>query len=273
MWSEIRIFLDIFIVSAIIYRVLVLMIGTRGIQLVKGFLMLGTLALLASVLKLQLVSWFFGQSLWALVIAILIVFQPELRKVLEEIGRGTLWRPRMGSEEAESLSREITSAMGYMKVNKIGALLVLQKDTGLREYWRTAVKLNAAISQELILSLFWKNNPLHDGAVIMDRNNIIAASCYLPLTDNSEISRWFGTRHRAALGITEVSDAMALVVSEETGEIALAHNGYFSKNLKDAQLQKLLLFYFSDTRDISKRTFKDKILTVFRALWGYPSSR
>ena len=243
------------------------MAGTRGIQLIKGFLMMGSFALLASVMDFQLVSWFFRRSLWVLVIAIPIVFQPELRKMLEEIGRGTLWRPRMGSEEAESLSQEITSALGYMKANKIGALLVLQKDTGLREYWRTAVKLDARISQELILSLFWKNNPLHDGAVIMDRNIIIAAGCYLPLSDNSEISRWYGTRHRAALGMTEVSDAIVLVVSEETGEITLANNGYFSKNLKEAQLHKLLLLYFSDTRDVSHSTFKDRTLKTLRALW------
>ena len=242
------------------------MVGTRGIQLVKGFLMLGILALLASALRLQLVSWFFGRSLWVLAIAIPIVFQPELRKVLEEIGRGTLWRPRMGLEEAERLSREITAALGYMKANRIGALLVLQKNTGLKEYWRTAVKLDAVISQELILSIFWKNSPLHDGAVIMNRNVIIAAGCYLPLTENSEISRWYGTRHRAALGITEVSDAIVLVVSEETGEITLANNGHFSKNLKDAQLQKLLLFYFSDTRDVSQGTFKDNVLKMFQAL-------
>ena len=264
MWSKIRVFLDIFIVAAIIYRVLVLMIGTRGIQLVKGFLMLGTLALLASVLDLQLVSWFFRSSLWALIIAIPIVFQPELRKMLEEIGRGTLWRPRMGSEEAESLSQEIVSALGYMKANKIGALLVFQKDTGLKEYWRTAVRLDAAISQELLLSLFWKNSPLHDGAVIMNREAIIAASCYLPLSDNTDISRWYGTRHRAALGITEVSDAIALVVSEETGEITLANNGHFSKNLKDAQMQKLLSFYFADTRDVVRATYREKIFKMLR---------
>jgi diadenylate cyclase len=244
------------------------MVGTRGIQLVKGFLMLGTFALLAFALNLQLVSWFFRSSFWALVIIIPIVFQPELRKMLEEIGRGTLWRPRMGSEEAEKLSHEIASALGYMKANKIGALIVLQKDTGLREYWRTAVKLNASISQELVLSIFWKNNPLHDGAVIMDRNSIIAATCYLPLTDNSSISRWYGTRHRAALGITEVSDAIVLVVSEQTGEITLANNGHFSKNLKDAQLQKLLLHYFSDSRDASKTSFKDNALKALQALWA-----
>jgi len=268
MWANVRTLLDILIVSAIIYRLLVLMIGTRGIQVVKGFLTLGTLALLSSAVDLQLVSWFFRNALWALVIAIPIVFQPELRKMLEEIGRGTLWRPRMGSEEAESLSHEITAALGYMKANKIGAIIVLQKDTGLKEYWRTAVKLEAKISQELLVSLFCKNSPLHDGAVIVNRESIIAATCYLPLSDNSDISRLYGTRHRAALGITEVSDAIALVVSEERGEITLANNGHLSRNLKEAQLQKLLLFYFSDAANAVQETFKDKILKALRLFWS-----
>jgi diadenylate cyclase len=131
----------------------------------------------------------------------------------------------------------------------------------------TAVKLNALISQELIISLFWKDNPLHDGAVIMDRSNIIAAGCYLPLTDNPNVSRWHGTRHRAALGITDVSDAMALVVSEERGEVALTYNGHLSKNLKDSQIQKLLLFYFLGARETTSRTLKDKILKWLRPLW------
>jgi diadenylate cyclase len=268
MWFRIRTFFDIFIVSAIIYRVLVLVAGTRAIQLVKGFLMLGIFALLTSALELRLVSWFLGQVVWALVFAIPIVFQPELRKMLEEIGRGKLWDHRMNLEQAENLSREIVAALGYMKANKIGALLVLQQETGLKDYWRTAVKLDAQISQELIISLFWKNNPLHDGAVIMDRDNVIAAGCYLPLTDNPNISRWYGTRHRAALGITDVSDAMALVVSEERGEVALAYNGHLSKNLKDAQLQKLLLFYFSGTREVVHKTLKDRILKLLRPLWS-----
>lgn len=244
------------------------MIGTRGIQVVKGFLTLGTLALLSSAADLQLVSWFFRNALWALVIAIPIVFQPELRKMLEEIGRGTLWRPRMGSEEAESLSYEITAALGHMKSNKIGAIVILQKNTGLKEYWRTAVKLDAKISQELIVSIFCKNSPLHDGAIIVNRESIVAAACYLPLSDNSDISRLYGTRHRAALGITEVSDAIALVVSEERGEITLANNGHLSKNLKDAQLQKLLLFYFSDAGNLVQETFKNKVFNVIRLLWS-----
>jgi diadenylate cyclase len=268
MWSRVRVFVDIFIVSAIIYRVLALMVGTRAIQLVKGFLILVTFSLLASVLDFRLVSWFLSRSLWALVIAIPIVFQPELRKMLEEIGRGNLWHRRMDMEQAENLSHEVAAALGYMKTHKIGALLVLEQETGLKDYWRTAVKLDARISQELIISLFWKDNPLHDGAVIMDRNNIVAAGCYLPLTDNTSISRWYGTRHRAAMGITDVSDAMSLIVSEERGVAALAYNGRLSKDLKDAQLQQLLLFYFSGARENSQRTWKDKFLKFFRLLWS-----
>jgi diadenylate cyclase len=268
MLGWIRAFFDIFIVAAIIYRLLLLLVGTRAVQLVKGLLMVGAFSLLASALDLRLVSWFLNGIVWALVFAIPIVFQPELRKVLEEIGRGNLWRQRMALEEAEKLTHEITAALGYMKANKIGALLVLQQETGLKDYWRTAVKLEAKISEELIISLFWKDNPLHDGAVIMDRQEIIAAGCYLPLTENSDISRWYGTRHRAALGITDVSDAMALVVSEERGEVALAYNGHLSKNLKEAQLQKLLLFYFEGTRAAARRTWKEKFSNWLRPLWS-----
>ena len=266
MWPQVRAFVDIFIVSAIIYRILALMVGTRAIQLVKGILILGTFAVLASALDFRLVSWFLSRSLWGLVIAIPIVFQPELRKVLEEIGRGNLWQRQMDLEQAENLSREIVAALGYMKAHKVGALLVLEQETGLKDFWRTAVKLDAQISQELIISIFWKDNPLHDGAVIMNRDNILAAGGYLPLTENTDISRWYGTRHRAALGITDVSDAMALIVSEERGEVAMAYNGYLSKNLKDAQLHKLLLFYFSGTREPSQMTLKDKFLKLLRSL-------
>ncbi|MDR1732869.1 MAG: diadenylate cyclase CdaA [Synergistaceae bacterium] len=268
MWDAIRVFFDIFIVSIIIYRILVLMVETRAVQLVKGFLLLGVLGLLASSLDLRLLSWFLSRILWALVFAIPIVFQPELRKMLDEIGRGYLWHRRMDQEEAEKLSGEIMGALTYMKSQKIGALLVLQRETGLKDYWTTGVKLEAQISKELIISVFWKNNPLHDGAMILDRDGILAAACYLPLTDNSEISRWYGTRHRAALGITEVSDASVLVVSEQRGQVALAYNGHLSKNLNEAQLQKYLSFYFSGTRETTAKNLKDRLLNLLRPLWS-----
>ncbi len=270
MWGELRTFFDIFIVSLILYRLLVLMVGTRAIQLVKGVLMLVLFFLLASMLRLRLVSWLLGRGLWALSFAIPIVFQPELRKMLEEIGRGNLWRHRIPLDEAENLSRQVAGALNYMKFHRIGALVVLQQETGLGEYWRTAVQLGAEISQELIISIFWKDNPLHDGALILDRERLIAAGCYLPLADAPEISRWYGTRHRAALGLTEVSDALVLVVSEERGEVSLAFKGHLSKNLKDAQLEKLLLHYFTG-RETVRKTWRDRLQRLMQLFWESPS--
>ncbi len=167
--------------------------------------------------------------------------------MLEELGRGNIWRRRQAEERAAQLTDEITRAVLFLQNRRIGAILVFQKDTGLKDIWRSAVQIGGEISQDLIVSLFWPGNPLHDGAVILDRQQLIAASCYLPLTENSNLSRWIGTRHRAALGVTEVSDAMALVVSEERGEIALAINGHLSRELKEGQIRRLLMHYFAHT--------------------------
>ncbi|MGI6253055.1 MAG: TIGR00159 family protein [Synergistaceae bacterium] len=260
--------IDILIISVIIHRLLLLIVGTRAMQLVKGLLIMGALAAGATIFDLRTLSWFLGKVLGVLVIAIPIVFQPELRKMLEELGRGgSLWRSRKGVQRAELLSHEVARAIGYLKGQKIGGLFVLERGTGLRDFWRTAIKLNADITQELLISIFWGGNPLHDGAVIMDRDKVIAASCYLPLTENTDLSRWIGTRHRAALGVTEVSDAISLVVSEERGEVSLAVNGHLSKNLKDSQVQKLLLHYFSGEDD-ENRSIMDRLQDDIRTLWS-----
>ena len=269
-WSDARTFLDIFIVSLIIYRLLVLIVGTRAVQLLKGVLILVLFSALASMLRFRLVSWLIGQSLWALSFAIPIVFQPELRKMLEEIGRGNLWQRQLPRDVAEQRVRHIMGALGYMKVHRIGALLVLQEETGLGEYYNTAVHLDANITQELIISIFWKDNPLHDGALIMNRYSLIAGGCYLPLIDAPEISRWYGTRHRAALGLSEISDAIVLVVSEERGEISLAFKGHLSKNLKDAQVEKLLMHYF--VGEPTFRSWRDRLQSFQQLLWD-PSTR
>lgn len=269
-WSDARTFLDIFIVSLIIYRLLVLIVGTRAVQLLKGVLILVLFSAMASMLRFRLVSWLIGQSLWALSFAIPIVFQPELRKMLEEIGRGNLWQRQLPRDVAEQRVRHIMGALGYMKLHRIGALLVLQEETGLGEYYNTAVHLDANITQELIISIFWKDNPLHDGALIMNRYSLIAGGCYLPLIDAPEISRWYGTRHRAALGLSEISDAIVLVVSEERGEISLAFKGRLSKNLKDAQVEKLLMHYF--VGEPTFRSWRDRLQSFQQLLWD-PSTR
>lgn len=246
MWANIRSFIDIAVVSFIIYRILVLLVGTRAVQLMKGVLILILLSVAASFFRFRLLSWFLGNALLALSFAIPIVFQPELRKMLEELGKGQFYllRRRMSTDEAEMRVKQIAGALSYLKAHKIGALLVFQQEVALGEYTQTAIHLNSNITQELIISIFWKDNPLHDGAVVLDKYSLIAGGCYLPLADAPEISRWYGTRHRAALGISEVSDAIVFIVSEERGDVSIAVKGRLSKNIKDFQIEKLLMHYF-----------------------------
>lgn len=242
-WQD---FIDIAVIAFIVYRLLLLLVDTRAMQLVKGLLVIGLLFAIARLMQLSALSWILGRMLGVFIIAIPIVFQPEIRRMLEELGRGNIWRRRQAEERAAQLTDEITMALLFLQNKKIGAILVFQRNTGLKDIWRSAVQIGGDISQDLIVSIFWPANPLHDGAVILDRQKIIAAACYLPLTENSNLSRWIGTRHRAALGITEVSDAMSLVVSEERGEIALAINGHLSRELKEGQIRKLVMHFFSE---------------------------
>ncbi len=265
MLANVRSLIDIAIVSIIIYRILTLMVGTRAVQILKGVLILIFFSLISSLLRFRLLTWLLGQALWAFSFAIPIVFQPELRKMLEEIGRGNMWHRQMPIDEAEQRVKQITGALSYLKANKIGALLVFQQETGLGEYWHTAIRLDANVTQELIISIFWKDNPLHDGAVILDKYSLIAGGCYLPLADAPEISRWYGTRHRAALGISEVSDAIVLIVSEERGDISLAYKGRLSKDLKDFQVERLLLHYYAGEPEF--RTWRGKFQSFVKFLW------
>lgn len=268
MWLNIRSLIDIAIVSFIIYRILVLLVGTRAIQLVKGVIMLIIFSFLASVLRMRLLSWFLSSALFALSFAIPIVFQPELRKMLEELGKGKIYllKPKMSEDEAIMKVKQITGALSYLKAHKIGALLVFQQEVGLGEYSQTAIHLNARITQELLISIFWKDNPLHDGAVILDKYNLIAGGCYLPLADAPDISRWYGTRHRAALGISEVSDAMVFIVSEERGDVSLAMKGRLSKNLKDFQVERLLMHYFVGEQ--VRADWRSKMREFLKLFWS-----
>lgn len=262
-----RSIVDIAIVSFVIYRILILLVGTRAVQLVKGVIMLVLLYFLASFLGMRLLTWFLNRSLLAISFAIPIVFQPELRKMLEELGKGKFYllKPKMSEDEALMKVRQISGALSYMKAHKIGALLVFQREVGLGEYSQSAVHLNARITQELLISIFWKNNPLHDGAVILDRYNIIAGGCILPVADDTDISRWFGTRHRAAIGISRVSDAIVFVVSEERGEVSVASKGRLSKILKDSQIEQNLMHYFVGEQVITD--WKTRIREFLKLFW------
>ncbi len=257
---------DIIIVAFIIYRVLMLLVGTRAMQLLRGVLIIGLIGALANILELRSLSWIIGKLLGAFIIVIPVLFQPELRHMLEELGKGHLWRVEVNEEMLDARSDQLAKALLYCQSQRIGALCVLQRNTSLKEVWRTAVLLKADITEELLVSIFWPGTPLHDGAVVIDPKSVVAAGCYLPLTEKTDISRWYGTRHRAALGVTEMSDALALVVSEERGEITVAVGGRLSKALSETQLRSICSHYFSHEEG-KDSTFMDRLREEIQQQW------
>ena len=233
---------DIAIVAAIVYWLLTLIKGTTAVMLVRGIvglLLVGTV--LSNLLHLTVLSWLLRNSLPALIVAIPILFQPELRRALEQVGRagGFLPHPPTLTNSAHVVD-VVAVAARRLSERRWGALLVLERETGLGEYAQTGVEIDGTLSVELVLNIFFPNSPLHDGAVIVRGNRVVAAGCVLPLADVHTSSVHYGTRHRAALGITEQTDAITVVVSEETGRISLANNGRLVANLDEGKLRKVL---------------------------------
>ncbi|MCR5335051.1 MAG: diadenylate cyclase CdaA [Synergistes sp.] len=262
-WQD---FIDILIVSFLIYRVLMLLVGTRAMQLIRGVLIVAFIGAVANILELRSLSWIIEKVLGAFIIVIPVLFQPELRHMLEELGKGHLWRVVKNEKDIDARAEQLTKALIYCRSQRIGALCVLERETSLKEVWRTAVMLKADITEELLISIFWPGTPLHDGAVVLDRSSIVAAGCYLPLTEKTDISRWYGTRHRAALGVTEMSDSIALTVSEERGEITAAIGGHFSKPLDEEQLSRICNHYFSlESREVS---FMERLREEIQQEWS-----
>ena len=262
-WQD---FLDILIVAFLIYRILLLLVGTRAMQLIRGLLIIGLIGAAANLLDLRSLSNIMGRMIGALTIIIPILFQPELRRMLEELGKGHLWKVGSSTQEIDQRAEQLTKALLYCQSQRIGALVVLQRDTSLKDVWRTAVLLNADITEELLISIFWPGTPLHDGAVVIDQREIVAAGCYLPLTEKTDISRWYGTRHRAALGVTEMSDSIAIVVSEERGEIKAAVSGHFSRPLNEAQVRKMCSHYFS--HEAKETNFMERLRDELQQQWA-----
>lgn len=262
-WQD---FLDILIVAFLIYRILLLLVGTRAMQLIRGLMIIGLIGAAANLLDLRSLSNIMGRMIGALIIIIPILFQPELRRMLEELGKGHLWKVGSSTQEIDQRAEQLTKALLYCQSQRIGALVVLQRDTSLKDVWRTAVLLNADITEELLISIFWPGTPLHDGAVVIDQREIVAAGCYLPLTEKTDISRWYGTRHRAALGVTEMSDSIAIVVSEERGEIKAAVSGHFSRPLNEAQVRKMCSHYFS--HEAKETNFMERLRDELQQQWA-----
>jgi len=241
---RIRDIVDILIVAVVLYKLYTLIKETRAEQLLKGIGVLLVLTEVSEWLELYTINWILGNAMTVGTLAILIVFQPELRRGLEYIGRSRFFSKSLIEIRGESMSRvvdEIVEATASLARQKIGALIVLEKQTGLNEVVETGTKIGGTVSSDLLINIFIPNTPLHDGAVIIKDDIIKAAACFLPLTDSSSVSKELGTRHRAALGISERSDSISIIVSEETGAISIAENGTISRYLDSKTLKQILL--------------------------------
>ncbi len=242
-WDIIRSLIDIGIVAYVLYRVLGLIRGTRAEQLLKGLVLLLVFTVIASYLKLDMVNWLV-EKLWILfAITIPIVFQPEIRRFLEQLGRGSFFASRRflsKMEDYENIIAEVSAAAKVLSRNRVGALIVLTRQTGIGEYLESGVKMDSLVSSALLINLFVPNTPLHDGAVVINEGRIERAACFLPLSDNPNLEQQLGTRHRAGLGISEVSDALVLIVSEETGIISLAQEARLQRGLDGDSLKEIL---------------------------------
>ena len=243
--------LEILLVAVIFYKLYKMVEGTRAITLVKGILVLFTANFICSaVLNLPLLSWLFERLMTWMFVLLPIVFQPELRRTLEKIGQGKFLFEEHGvsmdEEEAQKITAELVKAAKSLSATKTGALLVIERKMGLNDIADTGIKMDAIITSELLQNVFFVNTPLHDGAAIVRGKRLFSAGCLLPLTEKRGLSKELGTRHRAAIGMSEQSDALILVVSEETGTISIAENGKLSRKLDEEKLSHKLLPIFLD---------------------------
>lgn len=255
--------IDVAIVAFVVYKILAFIRETRAEQLVKGLLFLVVATFLSDIFDLYTLNWLLEGTLTLGVIALIIVFQPELRRGLEYIGRSKFIKKQFGEmskDKAKSITSTIIKAVDYFSVNKIGALIIIERETTLNDIIESGTEMDAVITERLLASVFYPGAPLHDGACIIRGERVIAAGCVLPLTQNRALSKDLGTRHRAGLGITEHSDAIALIVSEETGIISIAIDGKLSRFLDIKTVEKTLLnLYLSQMADDDVMNFITKL--------------
>lgn len=239
--------LDITLVSVIVYRLLLIIKGTKAAQMLIGLGVLLIASLLSRYFELYTVDWLI-QSFWSqAVIALIILFQPEIRRALAQMGEAQFLPTFTSAEELKSLE-EIVRASVSLANRKMGALIAIERDTNLKDFVEMGTPLDAKVSKELLMSIFHPSSPIHDGAVVIKGNRIIAAGCFLPITLAPEVSKSLGTRHRAGLGLAEETDAVVIIVSEETGMISLAINGKLETNLDMGRLRNALTRLFTTKR-------------------------
>jgi len=251
-WQDL---LDIAIVSIILYRILLIIKGTKAAQMLAGLGVLLIASFFSKYLQLYTLDWIV-QSFWSqVVIAMIVLFQPEIRRALAHVGESSFLQGFTSAEELKSLE-EIVRASVALANRKIGALIVIERDVSLKDYVEIGTPLDAKVSKELLLSLFHPTSPIHDGAVVIRGNRIVAAGCFLPITLGAELSKALGTRHRAGIGVTEETDAVAIIVSEETGTISVSTQGKLETHIDMGTLRDMLTDLFTEAK--KEKEFKEK---------------
>lgn len=248
-WEDV---LDIFLVSLLLYRLLLFIKGTRAVQMLFGLGVLLFASFLSGYIGLYTIDWMI-QSFWAqIVIAVIVLFQPEIRRALAQMGEAPFLQSFTSAEELKSLE-EIVKAAVSLSNRKIGALIAIERETSLKEFVEIGTPLDAKVTREILLSIFHPTSPIHDGAVVIRGNRIVAAGCFLPITLRTEISKEMGTRHRAGMGLTEETDAVVIIVSEETGNISMAIGGKLETHLDMGTLRDTLTDMFTARRKKEKK--------------------
>ena len=239
-WQEL---VDVIVVALALYQLLKLLRGTRAIQLMVGLVLLVLVGLLANIFNLILLQWFFQNAAPFVVFAVIVLFQPELRRALDQVGRfGHLGRPltMFSPQQLGRAMGETIRAAERLSARRTGALVAFEREVGLEDYAATGVRINGDVTAEFLQAIFFPNSPLHDGAVIIRGNQILAAGCLLPLPEEGQVRERLGTRHRAAIGLSMASDALVLVVSEETGHMSIVEDGKITRNLDIESLRRRL---------------------------------
>lgn len=251
--------IEIAIISFLLYEFLVWVKNTKAWTLLKGILVILAFALLAYILRLNTIMWLLKNTALIAATALIIIFQPELRKALEQLGSKNLITDILSFDDGKAVKditektvNELVRATFEMAKVKTGALIVIEQEMSLKEIERTGIEINGIVSSQLLINIFEHNTPLHDGAVVVRGNRIVAATCYLPLSDNPGISKELGTRHRAAVGISEATDSITIVVSEETGRITLARNGILTR-ISEAEALRTALMGMREQATVGSR--------------------
>lgn len=264
-WRMLANVLDIIVVWYFVYKLIMLIRGTKAVQLFKGIIVIALIKVISWYIGLRTVSYIMDQFISWIVIALIVIFQPEIRRGLEHIGRGSLLRrgvnPKIKQEN--NLIKALDKSIQYMSKRRIGALITIQMNTGLEDYIETGIDLDADVTGELLINIFIPNTPLHDGAVIIRDDKIAVAAAYLPLSESNLIPKELGTRHRAAVGISEVTDALTIVVSEETGGVTLTRNNELMRDLSRDDYMK----YFNShliTQEENKTSLLQEFVDGFK---------